>query len=1233
MEAVELMEQSPENVTEQDKDGEAIDIDALIPDKSPSSGPQSDYGYDEEYPKSQESMITDAQSAELNENEASVEESDSEESPESPPAQYASPMEHEFPVVVEQQQPLNIRSPVDMQQGERPISPSPDHGEESPGSPQELQTETSSHLHEASDAMEDKEDTQGSEQGEASSVQEEGDSVQNTWGDDTPASPEPSSMTENDSEVYPQQEDLGADSTVDQEDAIATSFAQIEDGQHADSSGHISSPLSPSTDKVSEAVAEYQNKEQCDSKEEEDLYSLDLMEGNTEQSEDGVCDSAVSCREAMARDSDDSVRESESSPHDDKHSLPQVDADSKVSQSIDKPQIFSESDVSVPIVHSSVVTSSPRASIEHSSAPSNDTSGSSEVSQSNIDPESDVHSSRDPEKDILRNISVESVDALRKFEDIGENRNSSAIPNGHDISPVHRDSDKAGKVQSNTSFNEEHVELDYDEEEGDDMHGHANDSKEAGEDEDRQKDGDEKQDGELSSSDDEKDDGELEDDEDCEEGEIREPGGRRPFVKPICRFFTKGNCTWGNNCRFLHPGINDKGNYRLFEPPGYNGGVLGRLGPTWGPEPGIEPELPPPPPEPPATESAWERGLRHAKEMRKKANMRKEQETNFEEKRMNLSLDEEREVNKENERNKYVKDPYYDQYDDEEYYGKSQVHGWQAGSYENFEVRWTREQEFSPYRHEKERERFKERRYSPPLDRIERLERQMFDTPPRTRDERRDKYRDNRMEPPPPTQMPRGRADEWHDPWQRSKSPKQKRRSSRSHSRGRRRRRSYSVSSHSSSSYSSSRSRSSSFSSRSSRSSYSRSSSFSSRSPSPRPVGSRKSGPPPPEKKQLPPSKSSTGRKGPTSDERKVPPPSKNSDQPRSAVTVKSKQRSPDKRAPGPTGPPGKPGRPGPMMEDRGRRRDKPPHLPAPRPMPRAGSRSSSGSSLSRSRSSSSSSFSRSGSGSSGSSRSRSRSSSTSSSGSADSEHLYRDLPGSNRPVSPKKKVMTKDKRVDKPPSKHNEPHPPRRRDVDRERERERDRDRDRGDDRMSRQDGRSGVRGKGPPPSRQPTTPVKPKDPLKLVGQKSNIKLTLLNKPADKPIGGPGPGPSAAKRRQSDSAAGPPSKRQAIISPPPAKAASGEKQKVPSRPEKMKSPPKDKPISPTKAPSKPLVAAAKAAPSGKGAPAPVVPPPLPTPPVPAVKQKKSMSSRREELLKQLKAVEDAIARKKAKMQ
>ena len=64
------------------------------------------------------------------------------------------------------------------------------------------------------------------------------------------------------------------------------------------------------------------------------------------------------------------------------------------------------------------------------------------------------------------------------------------------------------------------------------------------------------EDGAIDDSD--SDDGELADEEDCEEGEILEPGSK-PFVKPHCRFFMRGHCTWGINCRFLHPGINDKG--------------------------------------------------------------------------------------------------------------------------------------------------------------------------------------------------------------------------------------------------------------------------------------------------------------------------------------------------------------------------------------------------------------------------------------------------------------------------------------------------------------------------------------------------------------------------------------------------------------------------------------------------------------------------------------------------
>ena len=62
----------------------------------------------------------------------------------------------------------------------------------------------------------------------------------------------------------------------------------------------------------------------------------------------------------------------------------------------------------------------------------------------------------------------------------------------------------------------------------------------------------------LFQSDSESDEGELEEEEDCEEGEIREEGSK-PFVKPTCRFFMRGHCTWGTNCRFLHPGVNDKG--------------------------------------------------------------------------------------------------------------------------------------------------------------------------------------------------------------------------------------------------------------------------------------------------------------------------------------------------------------------------------------------------------------------------------------------------------------------------------------------------------------------------------------------------------------------------------------------------------------------------------------------------------------------------------------------------
>lgn len=34
-----------------------------------------------------------------------------------------------------------------------------------------------------------------------------------------------------------------------------------------------------------------------------------------------------------------------------------------------------------------------------------------------------------------------------------------------------------------------------------------------------------------------------------------------------CCWCPAGNCTWGMNCRFIHPGVNDKGNYSLISKP------------------------------------------------------------------------------------------------------------------------------------------------------------------------------------------------------------------------------------------------------------------------------------------------------------------------------------------------------------------------------------------------------------------------------------------------------------------------------------------------------------------------------------------------------------------------------------------------------------------------------------------------------------------------------------------
>lgn len=158
----------------------------------------------------------------------------------------------------------------------------------------------------------------------------------------------------------------------------------------------------------------------------------------------------------------------------------------------------------------------------------------------------------------------------------------------------------------------------------------------------------ERSDGEVDSD----SDGEIKSDgEDFEEGETRDgPLDVPQERKKPCRFFTMGNCTWGDRCRYLHPGVNDKGNYNMFSDDD-------KFKPQEGPGvPGFPPQIqgapwdnhPPPFMAPPVAETAWEKGLRHAKELKKRALQRKVQEPDFVQKRevlsLNLALNEDRDM-------------------------------------------------------------------------------------------------------------------------------------------------------------------------------------------------------------------------------------------------------------------------------------------------------------------------------------------------------------------------------------------------------------------------------------------------------------------------------------------------------------------------------------------------------------------------------------------------------------
>lgn len=158
-------------------------------------------------------------------------------------------------------------------------------------------------------------------------------------------------------------------------------------------------------------------------------------------------------------------------------------------------------------------------------------------------------------------------------------------------------------------------------------------------------------------------DGSIESGEELEDGEVTDGDDKRPEEsepKAVCRFFTRGQCTWGMSCRFLHPGTTDKGNYTMFDmirpiPVPQAAPIIPPVYDYRNDRPPIH-HMPPHaayghPRVPPVvdTESAWERGLRTAKEMMRKASKRKEQDIDFDEKKMNLS----------GPPDEVEKDPYY----------------------------------------------------------------------------------------------------------------------------------------------------------------------------------------------------------------------------------------------------------------------------------------------------------------------------------------------------------------------------------------------------------------------------------------------------------------------------------------------------------------------------------------------------------------------------------------------
>lgn len=269
-------------------------------------------------------------------------------------------------------------------------------------------------------------------------------------------------------------------------------------------------------------------------------------------------------------------------------------------------------------------------------------------------------------------------------------------------------------------------------------------------------------------------DGELESGEELEDGEISDEDealkNERLEPKPVCRFFSKGQCTWGSSCRFLHPGVLDKGNYSMFAAP--RPILPGES--SEDAEVARKPEEPVPrvPSQAPEPESAWERGMRQAKEMRRRSSKRREMDVEYEEKKTSQSLTQV-ELDKENDyymrpaSPAHTHDPYAAE---EEYYNE-------RDPYDTYHPEVRRVAPPPPpdfiAREERERSRYHEP-YPPPGHGPPRPRRV---APPRSPSP----THRGRVAPPPPAHFNHGPpgagpppgnrfrgGEDWADPWMRS---------------------------------------------------------------------------------------------------------------------------------------------------------------------------------------------------------------------------------------------------------------------------------------------------------------------------------------------------------------------------------------------------------------------------------------------------------------------------------